>query len=392
MGQQRQRITVVHLIDHLVPYGGAEVLVAQIAQRLDRERFEPVICATRTADERVCAELEASGVKLLLLQRTNRGRLDQWWPLVRYLRTTDLAVLHAHKFGSNTWAAAIRRVTDVRAVIAHEHVGSFSGGRFKRCINRYLISPSVDLLLTVSADTREQMVQVERLPRDRIQVFTHGTAPPDRHGEIDRAALGLSPGDFVVGTVAVLRPEKAPDDLFRAALLLRDEIPNLRVLVVGDGPQRHALEAMVDDLGLRRAVIFLGFRRDVERLLPSMDVCVNSSHFEGSPLAVMEFMGSGRPIVATSVGGVPELLEDGRCGLLVPPRDPSALAAAIRKLEQDPELRGTLAANALAKHRACFDIRTNIKALERLYEQLAFGSRGSISPRGVDTEPLHCDA
>ena len=386
MSPERQRITVVSLIDHLVPYGGAEVLVAQIAQRLDRERFEPVVCATRTADERVCAELEASGVKLLLLRRTSRGRLDQWWPLIRYLRSTELAVLHAHKFGSNAWAAAIRRVTDVRAVVAHEHVWSFSGGWFRRCIDRNFITPSVDLVLTVSAETREQMVQVERIPRDRIHVFTHGTVPPDGRGEVDRTTLGLSSDDFVVGTVSVLRPQKALNDLFRAVRLVRDEIPNLRVLVVGDGPQRHALETLVDDLGLRRAVIFLGFRRDVERLLPSMDVCVNSSHFEGSPLAVMEFMGSGRPIVATSVGGVPELLGDGRCGLLVPPGDPPALAAAIRRLEQNPGLRGTLAANALAKHRACFDIRTNIKALERLYEQLAFSSTGSISPRGVDTE------
>jgi glycosyltransferase involved in cell wall biosynthesis len=387
MSHEGQRITVVSLIDHLVPYGGAEVLVAQIAQRLDRERFEPVVCATRTADERLCAELEASGVKLLLLRRTSRGRLDQWWPLIRYLRSTELAILHAHKFGSNAWAAAIRGVTDVRAVIAHEHVWSFSGGRVRRCIDRYFISPSVDLVLTVSAETREQMVRVERIPRDRIHVFTHGTIPPDGHAGVDRKTLGLSPGDFVVGTVAVLRPQKAISDLLRAARLLRDDIPNLRFLVVGDGPQRNALEALVDELGLRGAVIFLGFRRDVERLLPSMDVCVNSSHFEGSPLAIMEFMGSGRPIVATSVGGVPALL-DGHCGLLVPPGDPHALAAAIQKLEQNPELRATLAANALAKHHACFDIRTNIKALERLYEELAFSSTGLSSPRGVDTEPV----
>ena len=103
-----------------------------------------------------------------------------------------------------------------------------------------------------------------------------------------------------------------------------------------------------------------------------MDVCVNSSHFEGSPLAVMEYMGSGRPIVATSVGGVPEILDGGRCGLLVPPRDSRALAAAIRRLEQDPELRAMLAARAVARHRASFDIRVNIRALERLYEQVVF--------------------
>jgi glycosyltransferase involved in cell wall biosynthesis len=388
MGYEQQRITVVSLIDHLVPYGGAEVLVAQIALMLDRERFEPVVCATRTADERVCAELEARGVKLLRLQRTNRGRVDQWWPLIRYLRETEVVVLHAHKFGSNAWAAAIRRFTDIRVVIAHEHVGSLSGGRFRRCVDRYFISPSVDRILTASAETREQMVRIERIPPDHIQVFTHGTVPPGGPGEVDRAALGLLPGDFVVGTVAVLRPEKAVDVLFRGVHLLRDELPNLRVVVVGDGPQRHALEAMVDALGLRRTVTFLGFRRDVEKLLPSMDVCVNSSHFEGSPLAVMEFMGSGRPIVATSVGGVPELLEDGACGLLVPPSDPPALAAAIRRLEQDPELRTTLAARALARHRASFDIRANIKGLERLYEQLAFSASVTTAPREVDTEPV----
>ena len=370
-----ERIRVVSLLDHLVPAGGAEVLVAAIARRLKPERFESIVCATRTVDDEVRAGLERDGVRVLHLDRTSRYRLDAWRPLVRLLRGHERTVVHAHKFGSNLWAALLRHVVDVPAVVAHEHVWSFEGDPLRRLLDRFVTSPVVDVTLTVSEATRRQMIEVEKLPPDRVRVFRHGIPrpAPSRDDRDPRRELGIATGDFAVGTVCVLRPQKAVERLLEAAALARRDVPNLRVVVVGDGPERAGLELLATRLGLDRVVVFAGARREVGPYVASFDVCVNSSRYEGSPLAVMEFMAAGKPIVATAVGGVPELLDD--CGILVSPEDPEAIAAALVRLARDPGERERLGHAARRRQRTSFDLDANVRELEDLYEALVDGRR-----------------
>lgn len=368
-GADVSRITVVSLIDHLVPFGGAELLAAGIAKRLDPVRFESVACATRTVDCGVRAELERSGVRVLDLGRTGRARLDQWLPLIKFLRDKNVAVLHAHKFGSNAWASVLRGVVRTPVVIAHEHVGSVEDA-FRQFVDRHIIARSVDVTLTVSKHTRDQMIAVERLPEERIRVFTHGIVSTVPRQALTRASLGLSEDDFVVCTVCVLRPEKTIEHLIDAVGKIGGGVSGLRLLVVGDGPERTRLEELTDRYRLRSIVHFLGHRPDVRELLPIADVCVNSSRFEGSPLAVMEYMAAGRAIVATAVGGVPEILEYGACGVLVPPGEPDRLAAAISDLAASSPLRSKLGSRALERQRLYYDLDRNVRSLEQLYEEL----------------------
>jgi glycosyltransferase involved in cell wall biosynthesis len=135
--------------------------------------------------------------------------------------------------------------------------------------------------------------------------------------------------------VARLAPIKAHEDFFQAALAIRNEIPRAQFLVVGDGERRHELERMVDELGLRPAVRFLGWRRDLPRVYADLDVVALASRNEGSPVALIEALAAARPVVATAVGGVPEVVVDGHTGLAVPPSDPGALAAAVLNLLRD---------------------------------------------------------
>ncbi len=146
--------------------------------------------------------------------------------------------------------------------------------------------------------------------------------------------------------------------------------PDLRVLVAGDGPEHARLAALATSLGLDGTVDFLGRRTDVPDVLSALDVSVSSSDFEGTPLALMESMDAGVPVVATRVGGSPDLIEDGVQGLLVPPRDPEALAAAIAGLLADPDLAREMGRRGRERRRSEFDIDVAAERFGELYERL----------------------
>jgi glycosyltransferase involved in cell wall biosynthesis len=174
----------------------------------------------------------------------------------------------------------------------------------------------------------------------------------------------------VVGTVGVLRPQKAFHVLIEAVARVLPRFPELRLVIGGDGPELGRLEALVDELDVRHAVILAGYRSDVPDLLAAFDIAASSSDFEGSPLAVIEYMDAGKPIVATRVGGVPDLIEDGVHGLLAPPGDAAALAQALERLLADRELAGRLGAAARERRLAELSFDNTVRAVEGLYEEL----------------------
>jgi glycosyltransferase involved in cell wall biosynthesis len=168
----------------------------------------------------------------------------------------------------------------------------------------------------------------------------------------------------------VLRAQKALHVLLRAVPAVRERRPDVRVLIAGDGPERASLEQLARDLRVEDSVLFLGHRADVPDLLRGVDVAVSCSDFEGSPLAVMEYMDAALPIVATAVGGVPDLIEHGVHGLLVARGDAPALASAIGELLDDPDTARAMGRRARERRRTEFDIDTLVRRLEELYLQL----------------------
>jgi glycosyltransferase involved in cell wall biosynthesis len=190
-----------------------------------------------------------------------------------------------------------------------------------------------------------------------------------------REELGLPPDAPLVGTVCGLRPQKALDVLVRASARVAESIPGVRVLVLGEGPERDRLEALIEELGLASTVFLLGAwpHEDVPDFVDALDVTVLSSDFEGTPLAVLEFMGAGKPVVATAVGGVPDLIEDGVHGLLVEPGRPDALAEAVAALLRDPARRAAMGAAGRERQRAEFDFAETVRRLEGLYDELLAG-------------------
>jgi glycosyltransferase involved in cell wall biosynthesis len=376
------RTRVVVMIDSLANPGGGERLAVENALRLDPERFEATLCITRWEDSLTSTEPAASllaglreaGVEVLGLRRSGPLALGAWRPLLRRIREGRVDVLHAHLFGSNVWAAVLGTVGRVPAVVAHEHMWAYGGegsSRVRPILDRDLIGRFADAFIAVSEVGRQRMIEIERVDPEKIVIVPNGIAGfPPGDGARVRAELGIDPGAPAVGSVGHLRPEKAFEVLVEAAAELCPDRPDLTVLIAGEGRERAALEALIEARGLAGRVRLLGARDDVPDLLAALDVAVCCSDFEGGPLSVMEYMEAGLPVVATDVGGLPELVEEGDTGLLVPPRDPTALAAALNRLLADPGLRGRMGERAREERRRRWDLAVWARRLEALYAEL----------------------
>jgi glycosyltransferase involved in cell wall biosynthesis len=371
-------LRVVVLVDGLGLVGGGERLARLVASHLDPKRFERTLCVSRwspkEADDpdvaEVLEELRRSKVRFLGLERSSPADLRAWAPLVRALRSgTD--VLHAHKFGSNVWGAIWGTVARTPVIVAHEQTWSYEGRPLRRFLDRELIARRSDAFVCVSGEDRRRMIEVEGIDPEKIRLLPNAIPAPAGVGDRNvRRELGIEPGDPVVGTVCVLRPQKALDVLLRSAAVLRREFPRIRVLVVGDGPERRRLESMRAALELEGTVELLGQRSDVPDLIAAFDVAVSSSDYEGTPLAVMEYMAVGLPIVATRVGGVPELIDSGVHGLLVDPREPESLAGSIAELLRDRDAAQQLGERARERQRREFALDVAVERLAALYEGL----------------------
>jgi glycosyltransferase involved in cell wall biosynthesis len=371
-------VKVVVLV-HMVGPGGGETMAVESTIGLDRRRFDRVLCVGRwhevqELDSTVqqLRRVRESGARVLQLRRSSRLAIWAWWPLLRLLRREQVDVLHAHMFGSNVWACLLGRLAGVPVVICHEHMWSYGGGgRLRALIDRWLIARWSDAFVAVSEAGLRSMIEVERIPAEDVVLVRNGlpALPPGDPDKV-REELGIGSDQPVVVTVSTLRPEKAYGVLIEAAAGLAQSVPGLRVLIAGDGPERPKLEQLIADLEVDEVVTLLGWRADVPDLLAAADAAVCCSDFEGGPLAVMEYMGAGLPVIATRVGGLPELIRDGENGVLIPPRDPSALAGALSSLIADPSRGQSLGAAGRELREREYGIDSYVDRLESLYRRL----------------------
>ena len=383
---RQRRLKVVTLVREIGPAGGggAERVARDLLVALNPRRFERILFVSRPPSDRtggeVVADLRRRGVDVRFLRRRFKYDPLAWWPLFRALRRERVDVLHTHAFGPNAWGSLIGRRAGIPVVIAHEHNWAFPGGGGRRVLDRELIARCADAMIVVSEDARRRMIEVERIPPERLVLLPNGVqalSPGD--GRALRGDLGIRRGDPVVGTVCIIRSEKALDVLVGAAGRLREHFPRLRLLIAGDGPDRARVEALTERAGLSDRIHMTGARTDVPDVLAAMDIAVICSDYEGSPRSVLEFMDAGKPIVATDVGGIPDIIEDGVHGVLVPPRDEAALAAALMGLLEDIDRGREMGARARDRCRRELSLDRTVESLQELYEELHSRRNGKLA-------------
>jgi glycosyltransferase involved in cell wall biosynthesis len=382
---EKLALRVLTLVDGIGVHGGGESLARRIAINLDRSRFDSTFCVSRWDPredaEEALSELREGGVRFLGLERASRFQLRPWGRLVSYMRQHRVDVLHSHKFGSNAWSAILAPLARVPVLVAHEHTWSFQGQPLRRLLDRELIARRADVFVAVSREDQQRMHEIEGIPLEKIRFIPNGIPepPPPRRGTALREELGIRPGQPVIGAVATLRPQKALDVLIRASVPIARRFPDLRVLIAGgeaggtgrrNEPERERLVTLARQLGVGEQVRLLGPRSDIPELLAAIDVAVLSSDFEGSPLSVLEYMEAGKPVVATRVGGVPDLVVEGVTGLLVEPRNPESLAKAVADLLGDRSRAAAMGHAGRDRQRREFSISNTVRHVEALYEKL----------------------
>ena len=321
--------------------GGAERQMEALVRGLDRARFRPVV-ACQHGRGAVAAALDAAGVPVYQLSDTRR--VDLRFPLrtLALLRREGIRLVAAHGFSTGVVGRLAASVAGVRVRVLLEHAtGERDMSPLKHRINR-LLAPRATAWVAVAAGQLDYLQRVKHIPAARIHVIRNGIDPaPYTFPAAERAALaarfraelGIPAGAPVAGCLAVLRPEKDLHTFVRAASIVHGHLPEARFVIVGDGPLRRDLECEIDAAGLRDRVILAGWRDDIPRVLPALDVSVLcSTDVETLPMAFLESMAAGLPLIGTRVGGLPELVDVERNGLLVPPRQPEALAAALVRL------------------------------------------------------------
>ena len=322
--------------------GGAERHVTTLLPRLDPQRFTS--CAVCIGEPgALFSDLVESSIPATALRRTKRQMVRALVDLVREMRRFRPDIVITRGYNAETLgraAAFLARVPHV--VVWVHHCGDPEPrGRLRRLIDRCL-DPLTDSYFGVAEAQRAFMTDDLGYPPEKITVVYNGVDPSLYDTTDDPSVLpelGVPADAPTVGIVAALRPEKDHACFLRAARRVVDVRPDVRFLVIGDGPCRENLAAIADAAGLRANIVFTGARGDIPRILRALDLVVLSSYsIECFPMALLEAMASGRPAVCTAVGGVPEMLVDGVTGRLVPARDERALADGMLELLDDPEL------------------------------------------------------
>jgi glycosyltransferase involved in cell wall biosynthesis len=358
-------------------YGGAEKVAFEFCRRLDERRFKSYLCTTRAPHHtrvdsvaRDRRELAARGIEVLDLNRRAHHDVLPWRHVYSLMARERIDILHAHMPRASGPAAVLARLARVPVVISHEHGSALEGKIGRRVVDRLLVAPLSTRMLAVSEWDRRNIIELEHIPPERIEVLPNGIPAPPETGPDARLELGVPDGVPLIGAIGRLFVEKGYDDLIRAVALLRDRGRELRCVILGDGHYEPVLRALIAELGVEDQVWLVGRRSDVPDVIRALDVAVLCSKREGSPLAMLEYMAGGAPIVATAVGGVPELIRDGESGLLVPPNDPGALAEGIDRLLGDRELARRLGEAGRVRQRAEYDLDVVVGRLERMYVEL----------------------
>jgi len=357
--QRPRRIAM--LVDSL-NVGGAERIAVEVACALDRTRFEPFVIVTRFSGP-LAAPLEEAGIEYAIIDRKRGFAPWKYRRAHRLAKTADL--IHAHKYGSNMWGALLAR-TAKRPLVVREP--TFSGVREKRRTYGYSrwIAPVASRIICPSGIVAQSLYD-EGVPEDLVEVVPNGVRTETALPRLEaRRELGLEPEDFVAGIIAQLRVEKAHEVLLQAAARLRAERRALKVCVVGDGPRRLVLQDMAIRLGLDGSVVWAGEHRDARRLAAALDVGVICSDWEGLPVASLEILAAGVPLVATAVGALPAIVGDD-AGVIVGVRDDEGLARAIAALMDDSERAAALGARGRRRVQEEYGFQHMVRNFERIY-------------------------
>ncbi len=361
----------VLLLTHNLGIGGSERQMTEVAKALDRRLFQPHVACFHTSGLRA-VELRDSGVPVLRLPVTSFASLSALrggWELIRYIRRNGIQLVHSFDVPLNIFAAPFAWLTRTPVVLTSQRAHRLlTPGLYHRLLR--ITDHFADGIVVNCEFMRQHLVEEERVPRGLIHLCYNGIdtsvfcpGPREPHPEL----IGASP---VVGVVCALRPEKGLPILVRAFAQIAREYHAAKLVIVGSGPMLHELQNLASELQISKACLFVPATNDVVTWLRRMDVFVLPSLSEALSNSLMEAMACGCCIVASRVGGNPELTGESERGLLFEPGDVSSLGAVLQQIVEQPDVRIRLESAARNFLLAGFTIHESVECMQRIYSSL----------------------
>jgi glycosyltransferase involved in cell wall biosynthesis len=370
---QSQRIKLLQMLTNF-HIGGTERQVANLALGIDSSRFDLHLACLRHSGE-LLAELETLRVprsEFRIGRLYSPKTIWQGIRLAHYVRRNLIQIVHSYGFYANVFTVPVARMAGASIVVASIRNTVDLLTPMQRRLQK-LVCRLADCILVNADAIRENLIEQGYDP-SKIVVIRNGITMEKfreaRRGAVIREELGFPASARLVGVFSRLNRMKGIEYFLDAARVVAERFPDVCFLVVGDGAIKGELEEQARRLGLAQRIVFTGFRSDVPDLLMEAAISVLPSLSEGTSNTLLESMAAGIPVVATRVGGNPEVIEDGVSGLLVPPRDSTALAAVIGRLLEDEELALGLGQAGIRRVAELFSIEGSIDQTEHLYQRL----------------------
>lgn len=362
---------ILHFTETSEP-GGSETILAYITKNLAPDRFRAIACLIEKGW--LTGHLDELGVKYVIIE--NKRSYDPIFlaNLVKLIRKEKINLVHSHEFFTNFYGSVAARITGIPMIGTIHGKGYFTEKK-SRIIAYKAAIKLCTRMIAVSEDLRSYLIRELNLRKsNKIMTIYNGidlkkyrTLTPDR--EL-RRKLSIPEEAVIAGTVGSLFKVKGIEYLLEAVKEVIGEFPKFRLVIAGEGHEGENLKRLAFSLGIQDYVLFLGFRDDIPQLLNMFDFYVCSSISEGMSLSILEAMAVARPVVATDVGGNPELVTQGDNGFLLPARDPHALAEMMKTLIRANDLRVKMGIKGKEKAQRYFSLETMIENYQNLYDEL----------------------
>jgi len=354
-----------------MPIGGMERVIMELCRYVNPEKYRLSICCISKRGP-LADKMEAEGVQVVFCQNQSRmGKYLRGFELGRVFREQKVDLLHTHHmpaFIDSTLGSLLARVP---ILINTDHCKQYPIEMRWQVLEKGC-SLFADSIVAVSDHTRSDLIKYQRIAPAKLEVIRNGIdvtfTRQETPAEI-RRELGVAPDDVVIGTAARLEAQKGLDLLIDATPLILKTLPKARIVIIGGGSLEDDLRARAAGLGLGDRVIITGYRTDAVDIMRTFDCFVQTSIFEGMPMALLEAMALEKPIVASAVGGVPEVVEDGVTGTLLHDRSPDTLAAAILHFLVDPAVGKRYGTAGRARYQEHFTAKAMVSQYEKLYER-----------------------
>lgn len=353
-------VKIMHVVLSL-ECGGLEKMAIDLASGLDIGKYTSSICCINTLGELAESAIQR-GIQVFCLEKKSGFDVLAIFKLAKLLKKEKISIVHSHNPGAMIYAAVAAKIAGVPVIINTRH------GRERKVVNRYLWAMN-DAIVSISYDAQQRLLECNHIDAGKTRVIHNGIEVAEHNGKQTRIE-DVAHDDVVIGTVGRLAPEKDYVTLLDAFALIADKIANAKLLFVGDGALRNELEQHCLRNRIADKVIFLGFRNDVRDLLKSMDMFVLPSLTEGISLGLLEAMAAGLPVVATDVGGNPEVIKNGVNGFLVPSKNPNALAERIAAVLSNRDLSLSMGDGGRKTFEAKFTLARMLKEYENLYAEI----------------------